>query len=276
MPSLNLDLDYFGHPKTNQLIGLLGKGADILPIRLWVYCGKHHSGTGTLTAISTQEIELAVGWWGKKGLAVAAFVECGFLDVIDGGYQVHDWLDHSGHLAAYKLRAQKAAKARWSKNATSTELDATSIACSSATICKDSLDRTNSQRGENAHTARAEFDRSPELLAREWMMRFKGTQASECDPHRLGGFFGAWLDAGGDFDAILAGIRGKRDYGEPTWDFKKRIRGVNGGHGDQVRPASRVSAQPSSFDAIARKTIHADSSVGTEARAPAASGAGTG
>lgn len=119
MPYLNLDIDYFTNRKTSRLIGLLGRGAAELPIRLWAYCGKHHPESGSLTGYSAQEIESVVGWWGGSGKMVEAMVSVGFLEKTETGYQVHDWLEHAGHLAAFKKRARAAAKKRWDKYASS-------------------------------------------------------------------------------------------------------------------------------------------------------------
>lgn len=121
MPSLNLDLDYFEHVKTQRLVGLLGRGAEVLPIRLWCACGKHRAESGTLAGYSAQEIEALCAWWGKSGQMVKAMVQVGFLDrvqaKVDGklrpAYAVHNWRKRSGHLVAYRIRAQKAAEARW-------------------------------------------------------------------------------------------------------------------------------------------------------------------
>lgn len=113
MPSLNLDLDYFDHPKTRRLIGLLGRGSEVLPVRLWCYCGKYHAGDGSLAGYSAQEIESIVGWWGKAGEMVQAFVALGFLEEGPGGPVVHDWKEHAGHLAVYKEKARHAARVRW-------------------------------------------------------------------------------------------------------------------------------------------------------------------
>lgn len=112
---LNLDLDYFSHPKTVRLIGLLGKGAEVLPIRLWCYCGKYHVESGKLASYSTEEVEAAVGWWGKSGDMVKAMIKVGFLEELNGEYKLHDWEDHEGHLLALKERGKTAAKARWDK-----------------------------------------------------------------------------------------------------------------------------------------------------------------
>lgn len=121
MSYLNLDLDYFSHPKTMRLVGLLGKDSAVLPIRLWCYCGKHHSESGQLAGYSPQEVESVVGWWGKSGEMIEAMIKVGFIVKIDEGYLVNDWLDHQGHLAMFKKRAKEAARKRWGipDNATS-------------------------------------------------------------------------------------------------------------------------------------------------------------
>lgn len=99
-----------------RLIGLLGKGAAELPIRLWCKAGKHHSEDGNLTGYSAQEIESLVGWWGKSGKCVEAFLKVGFLGRIGSdGFSIHDWKDHNGHIYALTARAKAGAKARWDK-----------------------------------------------------------------------------------------------------------------------------------------------------------------
>ena len=35
-----VDVDYFSHPKTVQLISIIGQGADVFPIRLWAWAAK--------------------------------------------------------------------------------------------------------------------------------------------------------------------------------------------------------------------------------------------
>jgi len=120
---LNLDLDFFEHPKTRRLVGLLGKGVEVLPIKLWCYCGKYHVESGKLTDHSAQEIESILGWWGKSGELVQAMVKVGFL-IFDGEYCVKDWEEHSGHLKFFKERAKTAAKKRWGiSNASSNACD---------------------------------------------------------------------------------------------------------------------------------------------------------
>lgn len=127
MPYLNLDLDYFDHPKTKRLVGLLGRGAEALPIRLWSYCGKYHSDDGKLTGYSAHEIESICAWWGRKGEMVEAFMKVGFLVRTENGFQVHEWKDHQGHLPVFKERGKKAAQARWQKYRDESLKHATSI-----------------------------------------------------------------------------------------------------------------------------------------------------
>lgn len=107
MASINLDLGYFRHRKTIRLIARLGRSAEVLPIRLWTYCGEFHSEDGRLAGYSVAEIEGLIGWWGKSGAAVEALVAVGFMDDEGNGiYSVHDWLSHAGHIAAYKTKAE--------------------------------------------------------------------------------------------------------------------------------------------------------------------------
>lgn len=120
MSNLNLDLDYFEHPKIRRLVGLLGRGAEVLPIRLWCYCGKYHVESGKLTGYSVQEIESVATWWGRSGEMVAAMMQVGLLDEEAGSYAIHDWMSTNGHLIAFKKRATDAANVRWGvSNATS-------------------------------------------------------------------------------------------------------------------------------------------------------------
>lgn len=159
MPELNLDLNYFDHPKTRRLIGLLGNGAEVLPIRLWCHTGKVHAETGRLTGYSTQEIETIVVWWGRKGEAVDALLKVGFLEKTNDGFQVHAWREYQGHLIAYKLRAQKAANARWNRIAEE-EADATSMLQACYKQCSDSLSESNES---NEQIQRHPRSRSPAI-----------------------------------------------------------------------------------------------------------------
>ena len=115
MPCLNLDLDYFNHPKTMRLVSVLGKGSEVLPLKLWCYCGKFHSENGKLIGYSASELEFTLGWWGKEGELINALIKVELLEKIENGFRVHDWTKHEGHLKSFKERASKAAQIRWKK-----------------------------------------------------------------------------------------------------------------------------------------------------------------
>lgn len=119
MPYLNLDLDYFTHPKVERLVDALGTEAFHYPIRLWCYAGKHFPHNGTLEGCSIKQIEKAIGWCGETGKLIDSLVKCGFVKQKGESYQIHDWKDHAGHLSVFKKRAKSAAKKRWDAYATS-------------------------------------------------------------------------------------------------------------------------------------------------------------
>lgn len=127
MPYLNLDLDYFTHPKIMRLARLLGPHAVVYPMKLWCYTGKHFPVTGMLEGCSKHDIEQAVNWDGEPGALVDALVKISLLDVKkseteteNSSFKIHDWKQHAGHLWAFKKRAKTAAKKRWKDYASST------------------------------------------------------------------------------------------------------------------------------------------------------------
>lgn len=128
-PYLNVRCDYFDHPKTKRLIGLLGRGAEVLPIRLWAYCGMYHSKDGRLTGYAEQEIESLVNWWGKPGEMLAAMEKVGYVQRENGtGWIMADWGEHQGHIEALKVRGRRMAEARWTRIRGDDDSNADSIA----------------------------------------------------------------------------------------------------------------------------------------------------
>lgn len=116
MSNLNLDINYFGHVKTRRLAERLGRGSEVIPIKLWCYTAKHYAEDGILAGHSSQEIEQVVNWWGSKGRCCDALVDLKFLDRLKHGFRVHGWKERSGHLSTFAIRARAAANARWSKD----------------------------------------------------------------------------------------------------------------------------------------------------------------
>lgn len=117
MTYLNLDPNYFGHLETKRLIARLGKGSEVLPLKLWCYTAKYYASDGKLVGHSAVDIESAVEWWGDPGKCVKAMSakDIRFLDREGDCFEVHGWLKHNGHLSAFSARASKASKERWRK-----------------------------------------------------------------------------------------------------------------------------------------------------------------
>jgi len=115
MPSLNLDLRYFENPKVKRLTAGLGKGAPLLPLRLWCHAAAFHPEDGIFIGYSDKEMEAIMGWDGQQGLALGHLCRLGFLDVLENGFQVHDWKEHAGHISLYKLKSAAMVAARRKK-----------------------------------------------------------------------------------------------------------------------------------------------------------------
>lgn len=271
MPSINLDLDYFNHPKTRRLVGLLGRGSEVIPVRVWCFCGRHYSETGRLTGIAAQEIEQEVFWWGRPGEAVDALLACGFLKRdSDGTFIVHDWLEHSGHIARYKQRAKKAAAARYAKggkcaDAVIGDLSATSNAYSNATSSAYALPCKKQKEislGED----------SPELVAQEFWFYQTPKKDVEYD---VAAEIREMVRVGWSLERIRAEVKADgRNRAEFWWQLVKRLEreaGRQTGPGPGVGQLSRVRAQEGSLAAISRKTIRATPQ-GTEGSPPSANG----
>jgi len=115
MPYLNLDPDFFGHPKYLRLVSALGDRAEGYLLRLWCHAAKYHPVDGVFAGYTDAEIARISGWVGDSSQLVEALVAVRFVDRSDAGFVLHDWHDHQGHLAYLKKRALLGAKARWDK-----------------------------------------------------------------------------------------------------------------------------------------------------------------
>ena len=98
-----------------------------LPIRLWCLAAKESPRDGRLADHSTETLEMAMDWTGRRGELEEALIEAGFLEKLPQGYQVRDWWEQ-GHIWRNHVRASKAAKALHGTNT----VDAVSIAASKA------------------------------------------------------------------------------------------------------------------------------------------------
>lgn len=100
---VQLDEDYYGHPKTLHLIELLGPEADTYPPRLWTWAKKYAKG-GIMRSESM--IETACRWQGAPGRLVEALVTAGFVD--REALTIHNWMKRTGHdLEMYEQKKQR-------------------------------------------------------------------------------------------------------------------------------------------------------------------------
>lgn len=230
MPYLNLDLGFLRHPKTKRLVGLLGRGAEVLLIRLWIHCGEFHCEDGRLTACPPQEIETIVEWWGAPGKCVEAFLKAGFLVPIDDGFAIHDWLDHSGHLSAFKKRGRTNARIRWDNPGGNATGNATSIPPVIQTDASGNAPAlltkpTNQPPGKNGCGLESpKGDPDAPWLYRAWLFYLRRTPfASDCD-----GPFDELVRLGYSPPALRKAIEdSRRDRAESIFDFVKRFKAGN-------------------------------------------------
>ena len=91
------------HPKTLKLARLLKvdrRYAVGLLHDLFSWALDCAKSDGELPGMTDQDIATALDFAGKKGeTTVSALTECGYLDLRDGVYFVHDWHDYAGKLA---------------------------------------------------------------------------------------------------------------------------------------------------------------------------------
>jgi hypothetical protein len=73
---------------------------------------------GSLVGLSIEDIELAAGWKGKRGLLIKTLREVRYLDGEKGNYNIHDWSEHNPWAASRGMRvevAKRAARIRWER-----------------------------------------------------------------------------------------------------------------------------------------------------------------
>jgi hypothetical protein len=97
------------HPKTKKLIKRLGQSSAWSLVCLILWAASNRS-DGNLSGMSIEDIELAADWSGDDGAFVGALVDVRFLDEQDGGFVLHDWIEHNPWAAGADMRS---AKARW-------------------------------------------------------------------------------------------------------------------------------------------------------------------
>lgn len=108
---VQLDEDYYGHPKTLQLVNLLGQEADTYPPRLWTWAMKYAK-DGVLK--NEAMLETACRWKGHSGKLAAALMESGFVDICNTEgegrpmLEIHNWMRRTGHdIEVYEAKKKR-------------------------------------------------------------------------------------------------------------------------------------------------------------------------
>ncbi|MGG6341531.1 hypothetical protein ACQ5SB_20675 [Stenotrophomonas geniculata] len=96
-----------GHPKTKKLVRRLGPAAgwSLVCLILWARANRPD---GDLEGMTAEDIELAADWAGDNDAFVRELAAVGFLDGVEGDYQLHDWAEHQPWSAGSDLRSLKA------------------------------------------------------------------------------------------------------------------------------------------------------------------------
>lgn len=81
-------------------------------ICLWEWAKRNAANGRVVSPIAERLVEMGCGWKGKRGRLVAAFVKAGWLDVIPGGLEIHDWNDWQGRVVEQAERDRLAAQER--------------------------------------------------------------------------------------------------------------------------------------------------------------------
>lgn len=129
MPNLNLDVNFFDHPKTQRLVANLGPNTESCILRLWCHAGKFHSDDGIFRGYNEAELEAIAKWTGARGEFVNTAIRVGFLIRLEDGFAIHDWHESEGHLKMLRERARNAAQKRWGFNGKAGDKDKMQQAC---------------------------------------------------------------------------------------------------------------------------------------------------
>jgi len=108
-------ITFADHPKTHKLMRRCGDKACWHLMRLWGFVAANKP-DGNLGSMDEEDVEIAAGWNGEKGLFVSALLDLRMLEGEPGSFSVHDWTDHNEYAVHAKARSEKAsaaARSRW-------------------------------------------------------------------------------------------------------------------------------------------------------------------
>lgn len=111
---IEVDADLKTHRKSAALAVMLqDPRAWTWLVDMWMWAS-HNEPSGLIPGPAARLVlEHVLGWGGKPGVLVEAFIASGWLDVRDNGLYIHDWHDHAGaHIAHAEKEAERAREYR--------------------------------------------------------------------------------------------------------------------------------------------------------------------
>jgi uncharacterized phage protein (TIGR02220 family) len=104
MGNIWLNFNFYKNPKTKMLIKKLGAESIISLQKLWIYAGETLE--DGILLYKKPYIELIAEWKPEDNKFIDALIDIGFLEVIDGGYSLHDFIEENGNLYLKKVRRE--------------------------------------------------------------------------------------------------------------------------------------------------------------------------
>lgn len=102
---IRVKIDFLQHHKIRLLEKIAGETAALNLLQLWLYAGSNK--TDGFLDMSLEDIELASQWYKEPSVFANALLRCKLLDAVQGGYAIHDWLDHNPYMAGEKARGDE-------------------------------------------------------------------------------------------------------------------------------------------------------------------------
>lgn len=107
---IRLATSFKGHRKRKRLKRLLGFGAEVYLIDLWLAVAMDCP-EGILAGWDEEDIADACDWEKEPKILVDALIECHWLEKnSDGEYALHDWCEHQGWACKARARSKAAGK----------------------------------------------------------------------------------------------------------------------------------------------------------------------
>lgn len=118
---VQLDADYWDHPKTLHLVGLMGQRGETIPLKMWSWATRFKV-SGKFDSV--EQLALACRYKGNPEVVQKALKDAGFIDA--DGLTIHDWHLRTGHgIAMYEREKErqrlKAERYRSERDAKSTD-----------------------------------------------------------------------------------------------------------------------------------------------------------